>query len=326
MLIQLDLDAFALGRRARVVVRADVEADDDRAGGLGEQDVAFGDRADAAVDDLDLHFRVRRAGERVGERFRRPALIRLDEQLERCALASRGVRHEVFERTRHPRRPRGSSPRDRGARAAARSPARRPSPRPRGTGRRPSARRTMPSTCTGIAGPASFTGLPRSSNIARTRPEYMPQMKSSPTLQRAVLHQHRGDGTLARRRAGLRRPCPVARRFGFALRSRISACSRIWSSSAWTFVPFLAEISECSAWPPNSSSTTPCCSSSCFTFIGFAVGRSILLIATMIGTPAFLACEIASMVCGMTESSAATTSTTMSVTCAPRARMAVNAS
>ena len=48
--------------------------------------------------------------------------------------------------------------------------------------------------------------------------------------------------------------------------------------------------------------------------------------ATMIGTPAFLACEIASIVCGMTESSAATTSTTMSVTCAPRARMAVNAS
>jgi hypothetical protein len=31
-----------------------------------------------------------------------------------------------------------------------------------------------------------------------------------------------------------------------------------------------------------------------------AAGRSILLIATIIGTPAFLACEIASIVCGMT--------------------------
>ncbi len=31
-----------------------------------------------------------------------------------------------------------------------------------------------------------------------------------------------------------------------------------------------------------------------------ACGRSILLIATIIGTPAFLACEIASIVCGMT--------------------------
>ena len=48
--------------------------------------------------------------------------------------------------------------------------------------------------------------------------------------------------------------------------------------------------------------------------------------ATIIGTPAFLACEMASMVCGMTASSAATTSTTMSVTWAPRARMAVKAS
>ncbi len=48
--------------------------------------------------------------------------------------------------------------------------------------------------------------------------------------------------------------------------------------------------------------------------------------ATMIGTLATLACWIASTVCGMTPSSAATTSTTRSVTCAPRARIAVNAS
>ena len=56
-----------------------------------------------------------------------------------------------------------------------------------------------------------------------------------------------------------------------------------------------------------------------------ASGRSILLIATIIGTPAFLAWLMASTVCGMTWSSAATTSTTMSVTWAPRARMAVKA-
>jgi hypothetical protein len=52
----------------------------------------------------------------------------------------------------------------------------------------------------------------------------------------------------------------------------------------------------------------------------------ILLMATMIGTFAALAWRIASIVCGMMPSSAATTSTTMSVTLAPRARMAVNAS
>ncbi len=45
----------------------------------------------------------------------------------------------------------------------------------------------------------------------------------------------------------------------------------------------------------------------------------------MSGTPAFRAWLIASMVCGITESSAATTRITMSVTSAPRARIAVNA-
>jgi hypothetical protein len=50
---------------------------------------------------------------------------------------------------------------------------------------------------------------------------------------------------------------------------------------------------------------------------------SILLIATTMGTPAALAWWMASIVCGITPSSAATTSTTMSVTLAPRARIAV---
>jgi hypothetical protein len=51
-----------------------------------------------------------------------------------------------------------------------------------------------------------------------------------------------------------------------------------------------------------------------------------LLTATTIGTSAARAWEIDSFVCGITPSSAATTSTAMSVTFAPRARMAVNAS
>ena len=58
---------------------------------------------------------------------------------------------------------------------------------------------------------------------------------------------------------------------------------------------------------------------------GLASGLSILLIATIIGTFAALAWLIASIVCGMTPSSAATTRITMSVTLAPRARIAVNA-
>ena len=78
--------------------------------------------------------------------------------------------------------------------------------------------------------------------------------------------------------------------------------------------------------PPNSSGTTLSATSSCLTRSGFASPLSILLIATTIGTLPALACAIASRVCGITPSSAATTSTTMSVTFAPRARIAVKAS
>ena len=78
--------------------------------------------------------------------------------------------------------------------------------------------------------------------------------------------------------------------------------------------------------PPQASGTSPCSESCCRTRLRSASPRSILLTATMIGTSAALAWSIASTVWGMTPSSAATTSTTMSVTSAPRARMAVKAS
>ncbi|EJW99750.1 secreted protein [gut metagenome] len=59
---------------------------------------------------------------------------------------------------------------------------------------------------------------------------------------------------------------------------------------------------------------------------GFAPGLSILLTATTIGTPAARAWSMDSLVCGITPSSAATIKTTISVICAPRARIAVKAS
>jgi hypothetical protein len=39
----------------------------------------------------------------------------------------------------------------------------------------------MPSTCTGMPGPACLHGLPRSSSMARTRPSKWPQTNESPT-------------------------------------------------------------------------------------------------------------------------------------------------
>ena len=87
-----------------------------------------------------------------------------------------------------------------------------------------------------------------------------------------------------------------------------------------------AETSTMIVSPPHCSGTRPSSDSCCMTWLGSASARSILLMATMIGTSAALAWLSASTVWGITPSSAATTSTTMSVTSAPRARMAVNAS
>ena len=62
------------------------------------------------------------------------------------------------------------------------------------------------------------------------------------------------------------------------------------------------------------------------TLAGSAPSLSTLLTATTIGTPAAWAWFSASVVCGFTPSSAATTRMTRSVVSAPRARIAVNAS
>ena len=78
--------------------------------------------------------------------------------------------------------------------------------------------------------------------------------------------------------------------------------------------------------PPQSSAASPFSASSRLIRSGSASGLSILFTATIIGTPAALAWSMASMVWGMTPSSAATTRITMSVTWAPRERIAVKAS
>ena len=90
-------------------------------------------------------------------------------------------------------------------------------------------------------------------------------------------------------------------------------------------MPWRAETSTTMVSPPQASGTSPRSESCWSTRWGSALSRSILLTATMMGTSAALAWSMASMVWGMTPSSAATTRITMSVTWAPRARMAVKA-
>ena len=88
----------------------------------------------------------------------------------------------------------------------------------------------------------------------------------------------------------------------------------------------LADTSTNSVSPPHSEGCRSSFVISVRTRVGSAPSLSTLLTATRIGTSAARAWSIASRVCGMTPSSAATTTTAMSVTWPPRARMAVNAS
>ncbi|MPN38580.1 hypothetical protein SDC9_186104 [bioreactor metagenome] len=118
---------------------------------------------------------------------------------------------------------------------------------------------------------------------------------------------------------------PFANLLGLALSSAISATSKIDSSSLSMPIFVTAETGTQITSPPHSSGTRSYFVSSCITASGFAPRLSILFMATIIDTPAALAWFIASMVCGIIPSSAATTSTAISVTWAPRARIEVNA-
>ncbi len=119
---------------------------------------------------------------------------------------------------------------------------------------------------------------------------------------------------------------PLALRSGFAFSSSTSAVRRIISRRLSIPSLVCAETGQKIVLPPQSSGISSYSDSSCFTLSIFALGLSILLTATIISTPAAFAWLIASTVCGITPSSAATTRMAISVELAPRIRIAVNAS
>ena len=118
---------------------------------------------------------------------------------------------------------------------------------------------------------------------------------------------------------------PKTRPLGLALRSALSATRRMASRSSSSPMPSLAETSTIRVSPPHSSGIRPSSASWRLTSSGRALGLSILLMATTMGTRAARAWSMASRVWGMTPSSAATTNTTMSAPLAPRARNSVKA-
>ena len=84
-----------------VAVVADSAADWSVSGTQGEKNWFHGyfhGGTNAAVNDFHLYFGVRQLRQRVGECFRRTALVGLDEDAQRALLTSGCRRHEVFER------------------------------------------------------------------------------------------------------------------------------------------------------------------------------------------------------------------------------------
>ena len=55
-LIEADIDFLFLRQLPCPLVRRDIEANDDRARGVGEPDIVLVDRSNAGVKDLDFHF------------------------------------------------------------------------------------------------------------------------------------------------------------------------------------------------------------------------------------------------------------------------------
>ena len=184
---------------------------------------------------------------------------------------------------------------------------------------------SKPRTSTGSPGSASATRVPRKSFIARTRPQWAPATTASPTS--SVPRPIRIVTTGPRPGSSLDSiTVPDAGAFGLERSSSTSAITRIVSSRSSRPSLVLADTLTNSVSPPHSTGCRPSCVISVRTRSGCAPSLSILLTATRIGTSASLAWSTASWVCGLTPSSAATTITAMSVTLAPRARIAVNAS
>ena len=174
-------------------------------------------------------------------------------------------------------------------------------------------------------GPASLIFWPLSFTMARTLPEKSLHINGSLNFRVPfwISMVPIGPSPLSNRESTT---VPIALQSLFAFKSITSVSNNRLSNKSLIPSPVFALISTDCTFPPQFSTSTSFSDKALLTLSGSAPGLSILLIATIIGTLAALAWLIASIVCGITASSAATTRMTISVTCAPRARMAVNAS
>mmetsp|Transcript_5269 Transcript_5269/g.15481 ORF Transcript_5269/g.15481 Transcript_5269/m.15481 type:complete len:232 (-) Transcript_5269:723-1418(-) len=182
-----------------------------------------------------------------------------------------------------------------------------------------------PRTLTGIDGPATSIFSPVADSMARIFPYTSPTDTGSPTFKvPAWTNKVEIEPLCLSNCASMTEP--NANLFGLEESSLISDCKAIVSSKSSMPSPVFAEIGIIGVSPPHSSQVKPTLAISPRTNSISAAGLSILLMATIIGTSAACACATASSVCGLNPSSAATMMMAMSVTLAPLARMAENAS
>ena len=175
-------------------------------------------------------------------------------------------------------------------------------------------------------GPACFTGCPFSSCIARIFANAVPRHERVADVERALLHEHGGDRAAAL--VQVRLDHGAARATGrVALQLLEVGDEQDRLEEAVEVASCLRrDVDELVRRRPTRTARCRAPPSACGRAWGRPPSLSTLFTATMIGTAAAFAWSSASTVCGITPSSAATTRTAMSVTCAPRARIAVNAS
>ena len=198
--VQANLDLFLVGQLGGVALGANVEADDDGVGRRGQQHVVGGDRTDAGADDVDLDLIGRELARVSVSTSTEPwtsALRTTESSLTSpCWMRSKSCSSEVGEAV---------------AQLALALLVWRNSTMPRASD-------SSSTTWNDVAGlgkavesghldrrrrSAWSIRLPRSSVITRTRPQTAPETKTSPALQRAVLHQNGRDVALAGLLAGL---------------------------------------------------------------------------------------------------------------------------
>src|SRR5262249_15535123 len=96
-----DFGARALGRFARFLMGAHVEADDRGAGSFGERHVGFSDAADARVDHARGDLLVAELLKRAHDRLDRTLNVALDDERELLAAGALELTHHLLERTAH---------------------------------------------------------------------------------------------------------------------------------------------------------------------------------------------------------------------------------